>query len=130
MIKVSLKKNLRRFEEDDFSIREDETKELNIKFLKVYEVKAALFTGKLLVEEGEFLMNYKDAKLLFTANEDYMVYGVEFNEFFQKDMKTEELTFIRNMPEEYKEKLLNEIKKESEEKVKNDKEDIDAERTK
>ena len=75
-------------------------------------------------------MNYKDAKLLFTANEDYMVYGVEFNEFFEKDMKTEELTFIKNMPEEYKEKLLAEVKKTAEAKIEGDKETVDAERAK
>ena len=39
MIKVSLKKNLRRFDEDDFMIREGETKELNIKFLKFMKLK-------------------------------------------------------------------------------------------
>ena len=77
MTKVQLRENLRYFEQDDtdFTIISGQTKELPEKYLRSYSIKNFLFTGRLLVVEGEFLFNFKNSKIYVTKD---LLYGKEF----------------------------------------------------
>jgi len=95
-MKVKLRDNLRYFEADDsdFYISAGEEKELFEKSLKSYSIKHHLFNGGLQILEGEAIITIKHATILFKAKEMPFCFGIEFGNFFKKNLETRETFWI------------------------------------
>ncbi len=97
MVKVSLRAQRRMIEDHDtdFYIRAGETIEIADRFLKANSIKALLFCGDLIVEEGEVEMNYKVAKVKISADDKEKAYIQEKDKQFVKNLVTGEMKEVK-----------------------------------
>jgi len=95
-MQVKLMSNRRYFDSEDsnFFIQAGQEKELELKELKSYTIKANLMNGIFIVTKGEVVLNIKHAKVLFSAKAHPFCYGTEFGNFFKKDLTTQQVFWI------------------------------------
>jgi outer membrane biosynthesis protein TonB len=101
MIKVKLRKTKHFFESEDadFMISKNEEKELPTRVLRSYHIKNYLLNGHLKLTEGELLINVKHSKLLFSAEFPDIAYGLEFGQFYRRNLDMNTVDWFHHMEE-------------------------------
>jgi hypothetical protein len=96
MAKVQMKSNVRFFESDDSELilRGMEIKELSPRLLRSNDIKNQLHSGKMRVVEGELEFNFKNARVRFSASHPGIMYGMEFEKFFRKNLDMDTIEFV------------------------------------
>ena len=110
MVKVMLNGNIR-FMDDVGGLNLDKGKEAIVRndSLKDLSFKRYLFTGNLRVTEGSLLFQYKEA-FLYASPESYpFMFGVQYNEFFRKNVELDTIEWIdmNEVPELARTSLIN-----------------------
>ena len=87
-MKVKLRDNMRNVDFDaiDLKISQGDEVEIQLRNLRSYDVRNALFKGHLIPVEGELIIKIKHANILFSAVDFPFCYGKEHGKYFKKDV--------------------------------------------
>jgi len=109
MFKVKLRDNLRYFETDDsdFIMKAGEVRELPPRMFRSFEIRGALYYGRLKLAGGDCLFGMKNARLYFSALHPDFCFGLEASKFFKRDLDADTITFVKDeeVPEDVREFL-------------------------
>ena len=97
MVKLLLRDNLRTLDDfgTDLIFTAGEEKEVSERELKSYSLKASIYNGDLKLTEGSFILQIKNAKISFSAEHSDVAYGIEFCEYFKRELNLQQIFWIK-----------------------------------